>query len=565
MKHFWLLAALMSAQMACAQATSNRTALIIGVGEYGYTGPSSLLGVKHDMASASKIAAAMDIPSANMVYLRDAEATKANILSALKKLGEKTGEGSRAFVYFSGHGTRQKIGDDCVEGLLTYEGGTISNQEFANATKKLATSADKFVTLIDACHSEGVVPPQALSRRLLQNQLTPKFFSKSDRPANACEVVSNMKTRSLLNEVTRIGGIQENFVQITSSRPDEVSLDQADKGGLATQAMRDCLLGKAKDLNSSGAVSMDEIQQCAQSQINATLKGNPHFSPHHVTVSGNRNLIPVIRPSAQRPAPQTAVVAQASTPSPVASPAMPAAAPSAPPATTTPAAPMVAAQPTPAAPVPVPVPVPVPAPAPAPALVQSPPPATAVSNTPAPLSATPATSAPPAAEAAMASLATLKDIEQQRNPRRVVTVSVQKPSLKIGRDSLGLDIKSSHNGHVYLILLGSDAKSFYVLYPNGLDKDNAIKAGQTMRIPKPHWEVKAAGPVGTNHLLVMVADSPRRLTGLTLSEPTANEPFTYALNNLGGRSELIQFLTRETQNGGSESFGAKLISVKEVK
>jgi hypothetical protein len=563
MKHFWLLAALMSAQMACAQATSNRTALIIGVGEYGYTGPSSLLGVKHDMASASKIAAAMDIPSANIVYLRDAEATKANILSALKKLGEKTGEGSRAFVYFSGHGTRQKMGDDCVEGLLTYEGGTISNQEFANATKKLATSADKFVTLIDACHSEGVVPPQALSRRLLQNQLTPKFFSKADRPANACEVVSNMKTRSLLNEVTRIGGIQENFVQITSSRPDEVSLDQPDKGGLATQAMRDCLLGKAKDLNSSGAVSMDEIQQCAQSQINATLKGNPHFSPHHVTVSGNRNLIPVIRPSAQRPAAQSAAVAQASAPSPVASPAMPAAVPSSLPATTTPTAPMVAAQPTPA-PAPVPVPTPVTAPAPVPALVQSPPPATAVSSTPAPLSSTPLPSAPPAAEAALASLATLKDIEQQRNPKRVVAVSIQKPSLKIGRDSLGLDIKSSHDGHVYLILLGSDAKSFYVLYPNGLDKDNAIKAGQTMRIPKPHWEVKAAGPVGTNHLLVMVADSPRRLSGLTLSEPTASEPFTFALNNLGGRSELIQFLTRETQYGGSESFGAKLISVKEV-
>ncbi len=557
MKNFWLLTILMSAQMACAQATSNRTALIIGVGEYGYTGPSSLLGVKHDMASASKIAAAMDIPSANIVYLRDADATKVNILSALKQLGEKTGEGSRAFVYFSGHGTRQQIGQDCVEGLLTYEGGTISHQEFANATKKLATSADKFVTLIDACHSEGVVPPQALSRRLLQNQLTPKFFSKSDRPANACEVVSNMKTRSLLNEVTRIGGLQENFVQITSSRPDEVSLDQADKGGLATQAMRDCLLGKAKDLNSSGAVSMDEIQQCAQSQINATLKGNPHFSPHHVTVSGNRNLIPVIRPSAQRPAAQTAAVAQASAPSPVASPAMPAAAPSSPPAQTTPSAPIVAAQPTP--------PAPVPAPSPAPALVQSPPQETVVSNTPAPLASTPATSAPPAAEAAMASFATLKDIEQQRNPRRVVTVNIQHPSLKIGRDSLGLDVKSSHDGHVYLILLGSDAKSFYVLYPNGLDKDNAIKAGQTLRIPKPHWEVKAAGPVGTNHLLVMVADSPRRLSGLTLSEPTANEPFTYALNNLGGRSELIQFLTRDTQNGGSESFGAKLISVKEVK
>jgi hypothetical protein len=119
------------------------------------------------------------------------------------------------------------------------------------------------------------------------------------------------------------------------------------------------------------------------------------------------------------------------------------------------------------------------------------------------------------------------------------------------------------DGYIYMILLGSDAKSFYVLYPNGLDKNNAIKAGQTVRIPKPDWEVKAAGPVGTNNLLVMVSDSPRKLNTLTMAEPTAAEPFTYALNDIGGRSALINFLT--SSNGKSESFGAKLVAIKEVK
>jgi hypothetical protein len=171
----------------------------------------------------------------------------------------------------------------------------------------------------------------------------------------------------------------------------------------------------------------------------------------------------------------------------------------------------------------------------------------------------------PAPEPALASLATLKDIEQQRNPKRVVEVQVSKPSLKIGKDSLDLSIKSSHDGYLYLILLGSDSKSFYVLYPNGLDKNNQVKAGQTVRIPRPDWEVKAAGPVGTNNLLVMVSDSPRKLNTLTMSEPTAAEPFTYALNDIGGRSALINFLTSSGTDGTSESFGAKLVAVKEVK
>jgi hypothetical protein len=207
--------------------------------------------------------------------------------------------------------------------------------------------------------------------------------------------------------------------------------------------------------------------------------------------------------------------------------------------------------------VPVPVPVPVPVHVPVPQVSVAP--ATQVATpTPAPIKI-------PAAEPILASLATLKDIEQQRNPKRVVDVKVSKPSMKIGKDSLDLTIKSNHDGYVYLILLGSDSKSFYVLYPNGLDKDNAIKAGQSLRIPKPDWEVKANGPVGTNNLLVLVSDSPRKLDNLTMAEPTSSQPFTYALNDIGGRAALINFLTNSGEDGNSESFGAKLLAVKEVK
>ncbi len=508
---------LLVAQAVTAQPSSNRSALIIGVGEYGYSGVTPLVGVKHDMVSAAKIAAAMGIPESNVKYLRNSQATKTNILEALKQLGDTSGDGSRTFVYFSGHGTRQSAGNECVEGLLTYEGSTISNQEFAGATQKIAKTSDKFITLVDACHSEGVVPPK--TRALIKDQLTPKFYMKSGTAADACSVISNYKTRSLLPEVTKLGALKENFVQVSSSRPDEVSFDEPDKGGLATQGIRDCLLSQAKDTNQSGAVTLEEVQQCAQRFVDGRLKNVPGIKPHHITVTGNRNLIPVQRPPT--------VVALATPP---VEPPKPVVAP--------PTLPVIVAAP---------------APAPAPQ-----PPVT--SATPIAL---PAPEKIPPQEPLLASLATLKDIEQQRNPKRMVDVKVSKPVMKIGKDSLDLSIKSSHDGYIYMILLGSDAKSFYVLYPNGLDKNNAIKAGQTVRIPKPDWEVKAAGPEGTNNLLVMVSDSPRKLNTLTMAEPTAAEPFTYALNDIGGRSALINFLT--SSDGKSESFGAKLVAIKEVK
>lgn len=514
---------LLVTQAVSAQSTSNRSALIIGVGEYGYSGATPLAGVKHDMVSAAKIASAMGIPENNVKYLKNSQATKANILDALKQLGDTSSEGSRTFVYFSGHGTRQPAGNECVEGLLTYEGSTISNQEFAGATQKIAKTSDKFITLVDACHSEGVVPPK--TRALLQDQLTPKFYMKSGTSGDACSVISNYKTRSLLPEVTKLGALKENFVQVSSSRPDEVSFDEPDKGGLATQGIRDCLLGQAKDTNQSGAVTLDEVQQCAQRFVDGRLKNVPGIKPHHITVTGNRNLIPVQRP----PTVVAVVTPPPEPPKPVVVPPKP--------------------------------PVFVAAPAPAPAVVP-PAPALQVITQPTP---PPEPEKIPSAEPVLASLATLKDIEQQRNPRRVVDVKLSKPVMKIGKDSLDLSIKSSHDGYIYMILLGSDAKSFYVLYPNGLDKNNAIKAGQTVRIPKPDWEVKAAGPVGTNNLLVMVSDSPRKLNTLTMAEPTAAEPFTYALNDIGGRSALINFLTSAGTDGKSESFGAKLVAIKEVK
>jgi hypothetical protein len=168
-------------------------------------------------------------------------------------------------------------------------------------------------------------------------------------------------------------------------------------------------------------------------------------------------------------------------------------------------------------------------------------------------------------EPVLASLSTLNDIHQQRNPRRIVEVILKKPTLQIKKDFIELTIKSNHDGYVYLIMVGSDAKSFYVLFPNGLDSENKITAGKEFKMPRPDWEIIAQGPEGIDNILVMVADSKRDLEKLHISPPTSSEPFTYTLNDLHGRSEIINYLTGDGIKGQSESFGSKLISIKEYK
>jgi hypothetical protein len=164
----------------------------------------------------------------------------------------------------------------------------------------------------------------------------------------------------------------------------------------------------------------------------------------------------------------------------------------------------------------------------------------------------------------LASVATLRDIQQQSNPRLAVDVKLSKSVLRIGKDALEMNIQSSHDGYVYLVLLGSDRKSFYVLYPNGLDQNNRIKAGQTLKLPRADWQLEAAGPPGEDHLLVMVTSSPRKIDRLEMNEPDAKNPFTFALNEIGGRAALINFLVHNKDGSGSERFGAKLLTLKEV-
>jgi hypothetical protein len=285
------------------------------------------------------------------------------------------------------------------------------------------------------------------------------------------------------------------------------------------------MLRDAVDLDKSGAISMEEIRQCAQTKINQRMQNDANYKPHNLTLSGNVGFVPAWFSQAQ--------IAAVPVAAPVATPVVQAPAP--------PAAPPAAVKP---------------------------PPVVAVASPSAPVAA-------PAAP--LTGAQALRQMFDQRDAKRKVTVSLAKAQLKIAQDTLEMSVQSDRPGYVYVALAGSDNKSVYMLFPNDLDQNNKIEAGQTLQLPRANWRVKAGGPAGNNNLLVFVADGPRDLTQLGAGKVG---PFSSSLNDAEGRARLGALMgtsrlvtsqacesaiNRRNNPLCSDAFGAAMVSVEEVK
>jgi len=499
---------------------NTRHALIIGIGLYADSNVTPLSGVKHDMLSARRMAAAMAVPAANIRELRDLDATRERIVTEISALHRRMREGDRVFLYFSGHGTRwfedsvQRTG--CTEGLLSSDSQVITNGDLAERLAPVAKLADKLVVFYDTCFSGGVAGAPFRTRvvRSGDQVITPKF-TRNVAPEQ-CAVPANFQSRSLAGAMQQNRTAAQNVVHIAASQPDEASFDISTVGGLATAAWRDCLLGEARDSDDSGAVTIGEVTQCAQVKVNAARVGQTGISGQNFTVAGNLQFVPAwMAGSFVSPSPASTL-----TPTP-----MPGPGPGALPTAVTPS---VSVQPPLA-----------PALAPAPALKAKP-------------------------------ADILAEVHGQRDGARQVVALARQARLKIGSDPLKLDITSASDGYLYIALAGSDGQSLYLLYPNALASNNRVRAGQKLVLPDPAWEIVAAGPPGLETLLVMVTDAPRELATLAAAR---EGPFLRTLMDGTGRVRLQALLGNGTPAAGcgkpgqatcSDAFGSVLLKIDTV-
>lgn len=533
-----------------AQAAGDIHALIMAIGQY-QDANANLGGVAHDIDSARIIAQQMGVKAQNLKIYRNAELDLKGMNQAFDTLEASVADDDQVFIYYSGHGTRQIIpesnGERCAEGLITADMQGFFDSELESRLQTLGKKAAKVIVMLDACHSGG-----ATTRTI--GPRSPGFKAKSWQPkgdAAACSTPVNVVKRSIAPATRAVGRGTNNFVYIAAARDNEVSLDNEQTGGLATSALRACMEGAAQDLDDSGALSAEEIRACAQDKINQRLAASKGYLPHNITITGNSRMVLKFAPESAPPAKPPLVLAsapQASQPSPqLAAPAQVVA----PPATAAPVQPLATtAQAS----------------------------ATTVAVTPTP-QATPSKplkkfkkkrkkrrlfgtrgidSDDEAEDSGPA--AALIDLYENRDDRRLVLLETEQPTLKIGQGALQLRLKSSHAGYVYLLMIGSDDETIDLIYPNAIDQDNLIAAGQTLLLPRKGWQLEAQGPAGVDLLMAIVSDTPRDFKALGMA---AAGPFA-STEVKAGTTRNLQVVASGV-SGKKSTYGADVLEIEEIK
>lgn len=143
-----------------------------------------------------------------------------------------------------------------------------------------------------------------------------------------------------------------------------------------------------------------------------------------------------------------------------------------------------------------------------------------------------------------------KDIQVSLVPRN--------ERMRIGQDAFDFSVSSSRSGYLYILQVGSDGKTFNLLFPNKLDNANQISAG-THAFPRAAWRVRSSGPAGTSYLLAVVTQTPKDLSkGMDLSSTFASADAT-----AGSFKTLV--VEASGANGGSGGYGASsVVSISET-
>jgi caspase domain-containing protein len=156
--------------MTAESDTRNRWALLIGINEYPSLGSQSYLkGCLNDVEAMSGVLVEkFRFPQENLAILRDGEATRDGILTAMNDLTGRVGKDDVVVFHYSGHGSRMRDlngeGEDGMdETIVPYDSGRstenrdIRDGEIYDWILRL-TEKTPYVTLVfDCCHSGSIV------------------------------------------------------------------------------------------------------------------------------------------------------------------------------------------------------------------------------------------------------------------------------------------------------------------------------------------------------------------------------------------------------------------------
>ena len=202
------------------------------------------------------------------------------------------------------------------------------------------------------------------------------------------------------------------------------------------------------------------------------------------------------------------------------------------------------------------------------------PPAVTATPEPAPDVAKAADPQPPVAAATSQAkpfdpLDALTELVDRRASDRTVEVGLEQARVKIGRDPLRFRVSSAKAGYLYIVMVGTDKAHINLLFPNALDSNNKIAAGQELSLPRAGWSMTAEGPAGINQFVAMVSEYPVDFAepGLTKLGPFAEFPLAAVARQMGsgaGAAALAGKPKCPSSTGCANAYGAARFLIEEV-
>ena len=97
-------------------------------------------------------------------------------------------------------------------------------------------------------------------------------------------------------------------------------------------------------------------------------------------------------------------------------------------------------------------------------------------------------------------------LRQAQNGRGLSLTLV--PDRVVTGQEVAIQVLAPQPGYLYLFQLGTDGQSINQIFPNALDPNNAIAAGETL-LPRQGWRFSARGPAGVGYVLAVLAQIPQ--------------------------------------------------------
>lgn len=269
---------------------AHRHAIIISAGQYPALGAPSLPGMSADIESASQMAQAMLIPQGNITYLQNQQATAPNIRKAIDALGARIPADALVFIYYSGYGARiPDAAGRCQDALLGYSSTPDQTStllplyEMGDLLQPITQKTNQILLLLDTSHASSPTAAQSSAQGLRNANDEGELRAKSFKLPTfaACAMPINAWTPA------------QNLVLLTAAAAHETSLDDSEKGGLATQYIRDCMLRPPHRPDSAPPINIEAIRHCAQNKIATRMHHDMHLKAQTLQLRGNPEFMPL--------------------------------------------------------------------------------------------------------------------------------------------------------------------------------------------------------------------------------------------------------------------------------